>query len=102
MITNDSHDGDNDNHEDEDDIHNDDDKGGVDLAAWEGSPGRLPARHTGANTLLHNAQCTQHTAKCTKQSAHCTVHNAHFTPHIAHFIWHTLRCKMRTKIVLRV
>ena len=79
MITNDSHDGDNDNLEDEDDIHNDDDKGGVDLAAWEGSPGRLPAQHTGANTLLHDAHSTQ-------QSAHCTVHNAHFTPHIAHFI----------------
>ena len=79
MISNDSHDGDNDNLEDEDDIHNDDDKGGVDLAAWEGSPGRLPARHTGANTLLHNAQCTQHTAKCTLHTLHRTLHTSYGT-----------------------
>ena len=74
---------------DDRDNQNDDDKGrGVDLAAWEGSPGRLPAQHTGANTYSahfahfaqHNAHITLHSKPYKRFTAMCTF----FTIFISH------------------
>ena len=64
--------------------------------------GKGPQAASQPDTEVLTPCCTMHNAHSTQQSAQSKVHNAHFTPHIAHFIWHTLRCKMRTKMVLRV
>ena len=61
-------------------------------AAWEGSPGCLPAQHTGANTCTpHFAQCMCFIAQCTLHIAHCTfitkLNKRFIIVHILHSFW---------------